>query len=71
MAEKLLKLKELRIRLAGPEGLFHEPPAPATIREWERLGLKTHLLPGGKRKLYLFSEVLAFLKERMKLGAVS
>jgi len=62
--EKLLTLRELSIRLAGPGCPFTTPPAPATIRGWIDTGLKTHVLPGGKRKLYLLSEVLAFLREK-------
>ena len=61
MEEKLLNLRELRIALAGPGCPFSTPPAPGTIREWVRLGLKAHTLPGGRRRYFLLSDVLAFL----------
>jgi len=66
--EKLLKLRELRIALAGPGCPFSTPPAPGTIREWVRLGLKTHTLPGRRRRQYLLSDVLAFLKQPREGG---
>lgn len=31
------------------------------------MGLKYHILPGGNRKHYYLSEVLAFLKEHMEV----
>lgn len=63
MDEKLLTLRELRLRLAGHGCPFVAPPAPVTVRGWIAKGLKTHKYPGGKRKHFLLSEVLAFLKE--------
>ena len=67
MSEKLLNLRELRIALAGPGCPFKTPPAPATIRGWIPLGLKYHLLPGGARKHFHLSEVLAFLREHTEV----
>lgn len=66
-SEKLLKLRELRIALAGPGCPFKTPPAPATIRGWIPKGLKYHLVPGGVRRHFLLSEVLAFLREHMEV----
>ncbi len=65
--EKLLTLRELRIALVGPGCPFHTPPAPATIRGWLEQGLKHHVLPGGARKRYRLSEVLAFLREHTEV----
>lgn len=62
MDEKLLNLRELRIALVGAGCPFSTPPAPSAIREWVRLGLRTHTLPGGRRRYFLLSEVLAFIR---------
>lgn len=67
MSEKLLNLRELRIALVGPGCPFKDPPAPEAIREWIKRGLKYHRLPGGKRKHFYLSEVLAFLAEHMEV----
>lgn len=63
MNEKLLTNRELRFALAGRNCPFTIPPAPASIRDWVKRGLKFHVLPGGKRKLFKLSEALAFLNE--------
>lgn len=63
-SEKLLTLRELRIALVGPGCPFTTPPAAATIRRWwKKHGLKFHVLPGGRRKHFRLSEVLAFLRD--------
>ncbi len=68
-AEKLLTLRELRIALVGPGCPFTTPPAAQTIRCWvEKHGLKVHILPGGRRKHFRLSEVLAFLRNNPGVG---
>jgi len=67
MSEKLLTLRELRIALAGPGCPFTNPPEPGAIRGWIKRGLKHHILPGGKRKRFYLSEVLAFLTANMEV----
>jgi hypothetical protein len=67
VSEKLLTLRELRIALVGAGCPFSTPPAPSTIRGWHAKGLKFHILPGGSRKLYRLSEVLAFLREHTEV----
>ncbi len=63
MAEKLLKARELRIALAGPGCPLNTPPSAEMLRSWWKIhGLKYHLLPGGKRKHFLLSEAVAFLR---------
>jgi hypothetical protein len=67
MSEKLLTLRELRIALVGAGCPFTIPPAPHTIRGWTKRGLKHHVLPGGNRKHFKLSEVLAFLRENTEV----
>jgi hypothetical protein len=66
VAERPVTAKELRLILAGPDGVCARPPGIATIRNWVSMGLPYVTVPGQTRKMFLASRCAAWVKRKQE-----